>query len=57
MALFPSYFIIAILAAQAYCIPTSGNNRRQATLPSFVNTYGELTYDVEISIVEYCALY
>jgi hypothetical protein len=46
MAPLSAYFVVAILATQAHCIPTSGNEPRQATLPSFVNTYGELSYNL-----------
>lgn len=42
MTLFSASLVVAILAAEVFSIPTSGNERRQATLPSFVNTYGEL---------------
>ena len=47
MARLSAYVVVAGLAAQAYCAPTSGNERRQATLPEFVKTYGELSLTAE----------
>lgn len=44
MAPLSAFFVVTILAAQACCIPTTGKDRRQASLPSFVNTYGEQFY-------------
>jgi hypothetical protein len=41
MAFVSAYIALAILVVQAYCIPAATNNRRQATIPAFVNTYGK----------------
>jgi hypothetical protein len=43
MTFLRSCLVLASLATQAFGIPTSGNDRRQTTVPSFVNTYGELS--------------
>ncbi|TVY24499.1 putative vacuolar protein sorting-associated protein [Lachnellula hyalina] len=39
MAPILTHFVVAILIAQAYCIPTSRKERSEAVLPDFVNTY------------------
>ena len=35
------FYVVAVLSFRVWCIPTAGNERHQAVVPSFVNTYGE----------------
>ncbi|TAQ87001.1 hypothetical protein B7494_g4676 [Chlorociboria aeruginascens] len=44
MAPLSSYFVVAFLVVQAQCLPKSGNERRQISIPSFVNKYAPIVY-------------
>lgn len=41
MAPLSTFLLAALLAAEVFGVPTAGKERRQATLPSYVTTYGE----------------
>ena len=51
MARFSASLVASLLAAQAHCFPSSGNERRQSTLPAFVNTYGIFPFSLLIAYI------
>lgn len=56
MAPFSAYLVFAIFAVEAYCVPSFRNDRRQTSIPSFVNTYGKYPNTSNLLTSTSCAL-